>query len=76
MGGGSLPGETLPTHLLRLKVTSVDQTLAQMRTAHPPIIARAQEGLILLDPRTVLPEQEGPLLEQLANILKGIELPA
>jgi L-seryl-tRNA(Ser) seleniumtransferase len=75
VGGGSLPGETLPTYVLALKVPSINKTLAQLRAATPPIITRTQDDLILLDPRTVLPEQEKELLSQLRHILKGTDTP-
>ncbi|MEJ2304683.1 MAG: L-seryl-tRNA(Sec) selenium transferase [Anaerolineales bacterium] len=71
VGGGSLPGETLPTFLLSLSVPSTNRSLAQLRLAHIPVIGRAQEDLLLLDPRTVLPEQDAQLLTVLKVILKG-----
>jgi L-seryl-tRNA(Ser) seleniumtransferase len=71
VGGGSLPGETLPTFLLALKTSSANHFLAQLRNATPPIIARAQEDQVLLDPRTVLTEQENSLRMTLSAILKG-----
>jgi L-seryl-tRNA(Ser) seleniumtransferase len=58
VGGGSLPGETLPTFLLALSVTRPDRFLAQLRTATPPVIARVEADRVVLDPRTVLPEQD------------------
>ena len=69
IGGGSLPGETLPTCLLALKVKSPAKLAATLREATPPIIARVQEDLLLLDPRTVLPWQEETLLKSLHTIL-------
>ncbi|MFN3490591.1 MAG: L-seryl-tRNA(Sec) selenium transferase [Anaerolineales bacterium] len=70
VGGGSLPDESLPTFLLSLKVKSTDKFLKALRKNNPPIIARTEQDKILLDPRTVLPEQEGALLVGLKNILK------
>ena len=69
VGGGSLPGETLPTCLFALKVKSPTNFAAQLRETNPPIIARVQEDLLLLDPRTVLPWQEETLLTSLQTIL-------
>ena len=69
IGGGSLPGETLPTCLLALKVKSPAKLAATLRGANPPIIARVQEDLLLLDPRTVLPWQEETLLKSLHTVL-------
>ncbi len=69
VGGGSLPGETLPTYLLALDVRSPNRVLKRLRSQQPPVIARTQEDRVLLDPRTVLPEQEGALLVALKNVL-------
>jgi L-seryl-tRNA(Ser) seleniumtransferase len=62
VGGGSLPGETLPTFLLALPARSPNRLMAQLRRVRPAIIARLQADRVLLDPRTVLPEQEDDLL--------------
>ncbi|MDX1438157.1 MAG: L-seryl-tRNA(Sec) selenium transferase, partial [Anaerolineales bacterium] len=58
VGGGSLPGETLPTWLLALESAHPSRALKELRQSDPPLIARIEEGAVLLDPRTVLPEQE------------------
>lgn len=69
VGGGSLPGESIPTHLLELKVKSAEKFLRALRGNNPSIIARTEKDKVLLDPRTVLPEQEGALLVGLKNVL-------
>ena len=51
VGGGSLPGETLPTKLVAVRHRSAAAQAARLRTHG--IIARVQEGQLLLDPRTV-----------------------
>jgi len=63
VGGGSLPGETLPTYLLALRLPSPDKQLARLRRATPPVVARLQDDCLVFDPRTVLPEQEPYLLD-------------
>jgi len=70
VGGGSLPGESFKTWLLSLEVKSTDKFLKKLREQHPPIIARTESDKVLLDPRTVFPEQEGALLVGLNNALK------
>jgi L-seryl-tRNA(Ser) seleniumtransferase len=70
IGGGSLPEEVLPTCVLALKVSRPNRFLERLREGRPPIIARTQEDLVLLDPRTVLPEQEETLLVYLHEVLK------
>lgn len=57
IGGGSLPGETLPTVLFAPRVDSAQAAQARLRDFDPPIIARVKEDRLLLDPRTVLEEQ-------------------
>lgn len=69
VGGGSLPGESLPTFVLSLSVPSPDKFLAKLRKHAPPVIARAENDRVLLDPRTVLPEQEPLLLAALAALV-------
>ncbi len=73
VGGGSLPGETLPTFVLRLAVRNPDSFLAALRRASPPVIARAERESVLLDPRTVLPEQETGLLAALQQALNDLD---
>lgn len=71
VGGGSLPDESTPTFLLELQVKSAEKFLRALRKNNPPIIARTENDKVLLDPRTVFPEQEGALLVGLKNILKA-----
>lgn len=71
VGGGSLPGESLPTWVLALTVKSSEKFLEKLRQEQPPVIARTENDRILLDPRTVLPEQEEALLVNLANDLQS-----
>jgi L-seryl-tRNA(Ser) seleniumtransferase len=71
VGGGSLPGETLPTYLLSLPIRKPDRLLARLRQQNPPVIARLQDDRVVLDPRSVLPEQEEALLRGLKRALEA-----
>jgi L-seryl-tRNA(Ser) seleniumtransferase len=71
VGGGSLPGESMPTWVLTLTVKSADKFLEKLRREQPSVIARTENDRILLDPRTVLPEQDGALLINLGNVLQS-----
>jgi L-seryl-tRNA(Ser) seleniumtransferase len=71
IGGGSLPGESFPTWVLALEVASPDTFLQKLRRQNPPIVARTENKRVLLDPRTVLPEQEDALLAGLKNALQS-----
>jgi L-seryl-tRNA(Ser) seleniumtransferase len=68
VGGGSLPGETLPTWLVALAVESPAAAAARLRAGDPPVIGRIEDDRLLLDPRTVLPEQEERLWELVATM--------
>jgi len=63
VGGGSLPGETLPTKLVAIQVDSPDELARRLRAGDPAIIGRIEDDLFLLDPRTVLAEEEEVLTE-------------
>jgi L-seryl-tRNA(Ser) seleniumtransferase len=70
IGGGSLPGETLPTHLLAISLTEqlAGKNAALLRQQPTPVIARVEAGVLLLDPRTVLESEEQVLLETLVRV--------
>jgi L-seryl-tRNA(Ser) seleniumtransferase len=63
VGGGSLPGATLPTALLALDVEHPHAFMERLRGTNPPVIARVAGGRVLFDPRTVLPGQENLLID-------------
>ena len=70
VGGGSLPGQTLPTWVLELQgVASTEEAARYLRQGDPPIVPRIEGERLLLDPRTVLPEQDKALLERLLGLL-------
>ncbi len=69
VGGGSLPEETLPTYLLALDSRHPNALADQLREAVLPIIARVENDRVVIDPRTVLPGQEQPLLNSLKAAL-------
>jgi L-seryl-tRNA(Ser) seleniumtransferase len=65
IGGGSLPGEILPTWLLGLDGRRVeggpDELARRLRAGDPPVVGRIEDDRLLLDPRTVLPEEDDAL---------------
>jgi L-seryl-tRNA(Ser) seleniumtransferase len=70
IGGGAAPSATLPTKLIAIspKNLTADELCARLRAADPPIIARVQDGCVLLDLRTVFPEQDAAIARTLATI--------
>ena len=70
IGGGSIPGGTLPTCLVRIDCRGKANKLAEeLRKGSPAIIGRIEDNNLLFDPRTVLAEEDEQLLSQLSNTL-------
>jgi L-seryl-tRNA(Ser) seleniumtransferase len=65
VGGGSLPGERLPTTALALTTRPgrAADLLRRLREHEPPVIGRIEQERVLLDPRTVLPDEDDALLD-------------
>jgi L-seryl-tRNA(Ser) seleniumtransferase len=72
IGGGAAPSSVLPTRLLAVSCAglSADELSTGLRKCNPPIVARVEEGRVLLDLRTVFPEQDrliGDALKRIAT---------
>ena len=73
VGGGAAPAATLSSRLLAVTCEglSADEFAARLRGGEPPIVARVEEGRVLLDLRTVFPEQDEQVARALAAISKS-----
>jgi L-seryl-tRNA(Ser) seleniumtransferase len=69
IGGGAAPSSVLPTRPLAVTCAglSADELSARLRKSDPPIVARIEEGRVLLDLRTVFPEDD----DRLTSVLRG-----
>jgi L-seryl-tRNA(Ser) seleniumtransferase len=70
IGGGAAPSSVLPTRLLALSCAdlSADELAARLRANDPPIVARVEDGCVLLDLRTVFADQDDVITASLARI--------
>ena len=70
IGGGAAPSAVLPKRLITLTHShfSADELNARLRAHTPPVVARVEEGRVLLDLRTVFPEQDAVLVEVLNSV--------
>jgi len=70
VGGGAAPSAVLPTRLLAVSCEgiSADELGARLRGTETPIVARVEDGRVLLDFRTVFPEQDEIIATALARI--------
>lgn len=77
IGGGSLPGETLPTWLLVIDGNTIKGGATYLshalRTSKTPIMGRIDNDKILLDPRTILPEEESVFKETVKRTLDNVK---
>jgi len=70
IGGGSAPGATLPTRALAVSSSDLgaDTITQKLRQWATPIIARVEDGRVLLDLRTVEPELDAVVLAALESL--------
>ena len=70
IGGGSAPGATLPSRALAISSSdlSANEIARRLRSSETPIIARVEEGRVLLDLRTVKPEQDEAVLRAVESL--------
>ena len=70
VGGGSAPTSTLPTFLLAITAhpLSADDLASRLRMNNPPIVARVEDGRVLLDLRTVFLDEEAEVARSLLEI--------
>jgi L-seryl-tRNA(Ser) seleniumtransferase len=68
VGGGAAPSSVLPTRLLALTHSdlSADEIAAHLLASNPPVVARVEEERVLLDLRTVFPEQDQAITQALS----------
>lgn len=71
VGGGAAPEQDLPTSLVAVTAPDVteDKLLQNLRAGEPPVVARAQDGAVLFDPRTLLPGEDREVAGTLARAL-------
>ena len=70
IGGGAAPSAVLPTKLIAITHAdlSADEITTRLREANPPIIARVEEGRVLVDLRTVFPEQDATVASVISSL--------
>ncbi|HUP89526.1 MAG TPA: L-seryl-tRNA(Sec) selenium transferase, partial [Longimicrobiales bacterium] len=66
IGGGAYPGVELPSAVVRIS-GDAKQLETKLRSGRPPVVARVADNHVVIDLRTVLPEQESILAELIAH---------
>ena len=69
VGGGTFPDARLPTAVLEIRAGDAAETwMAALRAHDPPVVARSRQGRIVIDLRTVAPEEEAAVASALASL--------
>ncbi len=76
VGGGSLPGGTLPTKLVAIgegkDSNPAQRAVRKLRSWETPVVGRIDNDTLLLDPRSVLPEEDEIVLKALRNLASNL----
>jgi L-seryl-tRNA(Ser) seleniumtransferase len=75
VGGGALPGVTLPSAGLAWAAPDPDSVVRQLRASDPPIVARIEDGRVVLDLRTVDPREDALVARALLAVSAGAAVP-
>jgi L-seryl-tRNA(Ser) seleniumtransferase len=67
IGGGSTPGQPLASWLIAIDCADVVEAERRCRAGDPPVVARIEDGRLLLDLRTVSEDEE----EELARVVRA-----
>jgi L-seryl-tRNA(Ser) seleniumtransferase len=68
VGGGATPGQSIATWLIALECADTAAAERRLRENNPPVIARIDDNRLLLDLRTVFPEDEADLAAALGAL--------
>ena len=75
IGGGSLPGETLPTWAVAIDCEGIrggaEEVAKRLREADAPVLGRIEDGRVQLDARTTLPGEDALMLRSVRTALQG-----
>ena len=55
IGGGSAPGQELPSPVVRLPLAAADAVAARLRRGEPAVVCRVDDAALWIDPRTIDP---------------------
>ncbi len=72
VGGGSLPGQGVPTFVTRIRAPwGPNETARRLRCADVPVVGRVSEDSFLLDPRTVSPSDDGEVARAITGMFRS-----
>ncbi len=64
VGGGSLPGKSLPTYLISVETEgNIEELDRKLRMSYPAVLGRVKDNNLFFDPRTIDPSSDKELIE-------------
>ena len=75
LGGGTLPETEMPSFAIRIRAQGLaaDELALAFRTADTPVIPRVADGCVILDMRTIFPEDAGEILRAIDHVGTSVE---
>jgi L-seryl-tRNA(Ser) seleniumtransferase len=70
VGGGSLPGYSVPSWAVEVAVMRAPTIATRLRTGSPPVVCRVENDALVFDLRTVPPEEDDRLLRAIRYALE------
>lgn len=70
VGAGSVPGAEVPSPVVEIR-GDTDRRYLALLAGEVPVVARREEGALVVDPRTVFPDQEQALAAELARVCRS-----
>lgn len=67
VGGGALPQTSIASIAVAISTNNADALAAKLRAATPPIVARIEQGRVLLDLRAIAPNQDATVVAALSR---------
>jgi L-seryl-tRNA(Ser) seleniumtransferase len=71
IGGGATPEQPLPTFVIAITAAGANDFERRLRAHSPPVIARIEHDRVIVDLRTVFPDEESELVSALRAALRS-----
>ncbi len=73
VGGGSVPGATIDSYGLKISVSRIDQLAYRLRMGTPAVQGRVTDDSLVLDLRTVNPDEMDALASRISESIASLD---
>jgi L-seryl-tRNA(Ser) seleniumtransferase len=71
-GGGALPEQSVPSYAVAVECAKPDAFAKQLRMGEPAVLCRVQDDRVLVDLRTVMPEEDEAIYERVLSCMRSV----